>query len=155
MTADPAAAPAPSDFVAPAAPLNAAPAVEGPPSAPSGAGAAAPPRDASLPGPAAPPAPPPRTLNASEVGYLEPPRVSYPSLSRRLGEQGRTLLRVRVDATGHPAEVLMASSSGFTRLDEAAVAAARRTRFRPYVEDGAARAVWVLMPFVFTLEESP
>lgn len=104
-----------------------------------------------------PPGPgtPPRNLAASDVGYLEPPRVTYPPVSRRLGEEGRVLLRVLVDVQGHPVQVLLAQPSGHARLDDAATSAARRARFRPYTENGVARTVWVLLPIVFTLEASP
>ena len=98
---------------------------------------------------------PPRTLTATDVGYLEPPRVTYPPVSRRLGEEGRVLLRVLVDPQGHPAQVLLSQSSGHVRLDDAAASAARRARFRPYTENGVAQTVWVLLPIVFTLESRP
>lgn len=97
----------------------------------------------------------PRMLAATEVGYLEPPRVSYPPVSRRLGEEGRVLLRVLVDPQGNPAQVVLSQTSGHARLDEAATSAARRARFRPYTENGVAQTVWVLLPIVFTLEASP
>jgi protein TonB len=143
IAAAPAPAPAPAEFVVPPAPPEAVVAVE------------APPAPAAPPAPPPLPAPQPRTVDVSAVGYLEPPRVSYPPLSRRLGEEGRALLRVLVDPSGRPTEVIVSTSSGFSRLDDAATSAARRTRFRPYTENGVARTVWVLMPFVFTLKESP
>ena len=98
---------------------------------------------------------PPRTLSATEVGYLEPPRVSYPPVSRRLGEEGRVVLRVLVDSQGHPAQVLLWQTSGHARLDDAAASAALRARFRPHIENGVVRTVWVLLPIVFTLEVKP
>lgn len=94
----------------------------------------------------------PRTLSVTEVGYLEPPQVTYPPVSRRLGEEGRVTLRVLVDPRGHPVQVLLTQSSGHARLDEAAASAARRARFLPHTEDGVAQTVWVLLPIVFTLE---
>lgn len=113
--------------------------------------------------PEAPPAPPapvvsagtgePRTLSATEIAYLQPPRVHYPSMSRRLGEQGKVMLRVLVDPQGLPAQVVLVDSSGYPRLDEAASSAAKRARFRPYTENGVAQTVWVLLPIVFSLEE--
>ena len=96
----------------------------------------------------------PRTVAATDVEYLEAPRVTYPALSRRLGEQGRVILRVLVDLAGRPAQVLVANSSGYARLDEAAVQAAHGARFRSYTENGQPQRVWVLLPFVFSLEKS-
>jgi protein TonB len=106
--------------------------------------------------PPAPPAPPsePRTVSATDVSYLVPLQLTYPPLSRRLGEEGRVVLRVLVDPQGRPAHLLVAESSGYPRLDEAASRAARAARFRPYTENGQPQTVWVLLPFVFNLEES-
>lgn len=92
------------------------------------------------------------TLHASDVGYASPPRPVYPALSRQLGEEGRVTLRVRVDATGTPAEVTIVTSSGYGRLDEAARRAAQAARFLPYTVGGAAQAVWVLVPIAFSLD---
>jgi periplasmic protein TonB len=141
VAAPPAPQPAPAEFVVEAPPPQAIVAPEVP---------AAPP---SPPGPSAP-VQQPRTLSVTDVGYLTPPRIVYPSLARRLGEEGRVTLRVLVDPGGVPAQILVASTSGYTRLDTAAVEAIRRTRFRPYSEDGFAQTVWVLVPFVFALEAS-
>lgn len=106
---------------------------------------------ASLSAVAAPTAAP-RTVNARDVGYLTPPRLSYPPLSRRLGEEGRVTLRVLVDEAGRPGEIHVGTSSGYPRLDDAAVQAARVARFRPYLVDGVAQRVWVLLPIAFSLD---
>jgi periplasmic protein TonB len=83
------------------------------------------------------PAPVARTAAAEIV----PPRIdqnrsdmtpSYPPTSKRLGEQGRVLLLVHVTRNGKAAEVKLARSSGFERLDQAAVAHVQRAwRFVP------------------------
>jgi len=91
-------------------------------------------------------------VSASEVGYVRAPQPVYPAISRRLGEQGETLLRVLIDTDGRPAQVVVAQSSGVDRLDEAAVTAARRALFHPYRPQGQAQTVWVLIPIAFTLE---
>jgi len=53
--------------------------------------------------------------------YLVRPQVNYPSESRVAGEQGVVLLRITVNANGRPSAVSVAGSSGFPRLDRAAV----------------------------------
>jgi protein TonB len=67
----------------------------------------------------------------SGLPEIIPPRIDqnrsemmpmYPPTSKRLGEQGRVLLMVHVLADGKPAEVQLERSSGFDRLDQAAVA---------------------------------
>ena len=50
---------------------------------------------------------------------------TYPPASRRAGEQGTVRLKVLVDTNGRPSNVAVAQSSGFPRLDEAAVEAVR------------------------------
>jgi protein TonB len=62
------------------------------------------------------------------------------------------LVRVEIDAAGLPRQVELQRSSGSPRLDDAALAAVRAARFRPYTEDGVPRAVWSTVPIVFELE---
>jgi protein TonB len=84
-----------------------------------------------------------------EYARFEPP--VYPPLSRRLGEQGLVVVRVQIDETGRPVEVTVSVSSGFPRLDEAAIAAVRRARFVPHSEGGRARPAYALVPIRFDL----
>lgn len=98
------------------------------------------------------PAPPagPRTLT-SGVQYLLAPQPEYPALSKRMGEQGRVVLRILVDEKGVPEQVLVQHSSGFARLDEAARQAMLRALFKPHLDDGRALAVYVIVPLNFQL----
>jgi periplasmic protein TonB len=75
----------------------------------------------------------------------------YPPASRRMDEQGAVRLRVMVDERGRPQEVQVAESSGFPRLDEAAVAAVRRWVFAPAVQDAVAVPAWTQVSVVFQL----
>lgn len=110
---------------------------------------------AAVTAPAAPPPPPaPREFQASAVSYLVPPVLTYPRVSRELGEQGSALLRVLVDERGRPTEIQVAKSSGYPRLDQQAVQAMRAARFKPHVEDGIARPMWVRTPQTFILEDN-
>ena len=110
---------------------------------------------AAVAAPAAPPPPPaPREFQASAVSYLVPPVLTYPRVSRELGEQGSALLRVLVDERGRPTEIQVVKSSGYPRLDQQAVQAMRNARFKPHVEDGIARPMWVRTPQTFILEDN-
>jgi protein TonB len=60
--------------------------------------------------------------------YKVPPIVKYPAESRAAGEQGTVVLRIRVNTEGKPVEVTVISSSGFSRLDRAAVEGGWRSR---------------------------
>ena len=94
----------------------------------------------------------PRTVQASQLGWLVQPSPAYPARARRAGEQGTATIRVLVDVTGRPAQVSLATSSGHADLDQAALSAVRAAQFRPYVEGGLAQAVWVHVPIKFVLQ---
>ncbi len=152
------AARAPSVLATPtqaaAAVAAASPTPAAPTEAPAPVAAPAPAVVAPAPVPAAPPAPAaPKTLPSSAVRYLVPPVLSYPRASRELGESGVVRLRVLVDEQGRPREVEVAKSSGFPRLDQAALQAMRAARFQPHLEDGLPRMVWVQAPLNFQLDE--
>jgi len=87
----------------------------------------------------------------SDVEYLDPPRPGYPSASRRLREQGLVVLRVLVDERGRAERMNVYHSSGHARLDQAALDAVERAEFKPYVANGMARRVYVLVPIEFAL----
>ncbi len=100
----------------------------------------------ALPAPPAPVIPP--SFNAA---YLDNPAPAYPALSRRMGEQGRVLLRVFVEADGMSSRVELRSSSGFERLDQAALDAVRRWKFVPAKQGDQAVGAWVVVPILFNL----
>src|SRR5690606_21449945 len=99
---------------------------------------------------AAAPVAAPVELSASSPVPIESPSPRYPPRALRRGESGEVLLRIQVDARGVPAQVDVASSSGSRDLDRAAVAAARRWRFRPAMRDGSPVAGVVNVPIAFT-----
>lgn len=61
-------------------------------------------------------------------------------------------MRVLVDAEGQPRQMVLVKSSGYQRLDDAALATVRATRFKPYTENGVPQPFWVVMPLVFELQ---
>ncbi len=143
ITAVPVAQPTPQPPAAPAPPAV----VKASPPAPP-----APVTAPSLPSPAAAVSAAPANLPASAVQYLVPPAPLYPRASRRRGETGRVRVRVLVSETGLPERVQLEHSSGFELLDEAALAAVRKTRFKPYTENGSPRSGWAVIPLSFDLE---
>jgi protein TonB len=86
------------------------------------------------------------------AAYLNNPKPIYPALSRRMGEEGKVLLHVFVSADGAAEKVEVQSSSGSSRLDQAAATAVRAWRFVPARQAGKAVAAWVIVPIVFSLE---
>lgn len=132
--------PAPATFVAPPPPPEPPPVVV----------EAVPPAPAAPPAPVAPP--PPKTISITAVEYLTPPQLNYPKASQRLRESGSVHVRVLVDARGMPQQMVVIRSAGFARLDDAALATVRATRFKPYTENGVALPFWVVMPLIFELD---
>lgn len=84
--------------------------------------------------------------------YLSNPPPVYPALSRRLGEQGQVLLYVLVGADGHAREVRLHASSGFARLDRAAVETVRDWQFAPARSGILPVAAPVLVPVSFMFD---
>jgi protein TonB len=87
----------------------------------------------------------------SGVEYIRPPQPVYPSMSRRMGEQGVVMLRVLVNEKGQAEQANIQQSSGFSNLDEAGRQAAMRALFKPYIEDGKAIQVYVIVPINFRI----
>lgn len=87
----------------------------------------------------------------SAVEYVREPVPRYPPQSRRLREQGTVVLRVVIDERGSASSIEIETSSGHSRLDDAARDAVLRAAFRPYVEDGEPRRALVLIPIEFAL----
>jgi protein TonB len=105
--------------------------------------------------PAAPPAPPappqPKTIT-SGIEYIQPPQPDYPPISRRMGEEGKAILRVLVNDKGRPERIEVHKSSGSARLDEAARQAVLRAVFKPFIEDGKSVAAYAIVPIRFQLD---
>ncbi|GAB2182480.1 hypothetical protein DLREEDagrD3_27030 [Denitratisoma sp. agr-D3] len=87
-----------------------------------------------------------------DAAYLNNPAPAYPPMSRRLGETGKVFLRVHVLPSGLPDQLEIRTSSGFPRLDSAALDAVKRWRFVPAKQGGETLAAWVVVPISFSLE---
>ena len=114
----------------------------------------APPIDAPPASTAPPPpvAPAPLVPPDFKADYLLNPAPAYPSLSRRLGEEGRVVLRVYVETSGLPSTVEVRTSSGSERLDQAAMEAVRRWKFVAAKQGERAVPAHVLVPILFNLK---
>jgi protein TonB len=132
------------------------PVLAAPAEAPSPVEVAPPPPAPPLPAPAPMVAVAPPVIEVTSpiftADYLENPPPAYPAMSRRLGEQGRVILRVLVNAGGSADEVQIRDSSGHARLDEAARETVRRWRFAPAKRGETPVPAWVLIPVSFRLE---
>lgn len=97
--------------------------------------------------------PPPVSLPRFNADYLQNPAPAYPSLSKRLGEQGRVVLRVMVEANGLPSKVEVRTTSGFPRLDQAALEAVRNWKFVPARRGDETVAAAVNVPIDFRVRD--
>jgi protein TonB len=86
------------------------------------------------------------------VSYLNNPSPDYPALSRRQGEEGRVLMKVLVSASGGAEDVQIEKSSGYDRLDNAALNAVKRWRFIPAKKNNQPLSAYVLVPVKFSLD---
>lgn len=102
--------------------------------------------------PVAPAAPPAVQLPSSDADYLQNPKPAYPPISRRLGEQGKVIVRVLIGADGQAKKTEIRQSSGFDRLDQAAVTTVMRWRYVPGKRGGVAEEMWFNVPINFVLE---
>ena len=91
-------------------------------------------------------------LPSSDADYLQNPRPPYPPISRRLNEQGKTTVRVLIGLDGLPQRSEIVKSSGFERLDQAAMATVMRWRYVPGKRGGVAEAMWFNVPINWVLE---
>jgi len=123
----------------------------------------------AAPTPPAPPAPtaappaaapaqgkPTMALNAPKnVSHLDCriTQPDYPMLSRRRGESGTAYVSFVVGLSGEIENVKLKKSSGFDRLDDAAVAALRDSSCKPYLENGQPVRAAYTQPFNFSLQE--
>lgn len=115
----------------------------------------------AAPAPAAPAAAPgparetmqvsaPKNVSALSCTFVKP---TYPSMSKRRGETGTAYVHFIIGVTGKIESVQLQKSSGYPRLDEAALEATRASTCPPYIENGQAIRAAHTLPFNFTLDD--
>jgi protein TonB len=87
------------------------------------------------------------------ISYLHNPAPEYPRMSRRAKEQGRVMLRVTVSAKGEAENVELEKSSGYSRLDEAAIQAVKKWTFEPARRSNQVIRGIAMVPVSFSLED--
>ncbi|PSJ38494.1 energy transducer TonB [Sphingomonas deserti] len=106
---------------------------------------------APVPAPAAPA--PRKPVDDGNLGarMVSAPPPKYPLESRRKREQGTVVLSVLLGTDGRVESLSVASSSGFERLDKAALKAVREWRWAPLVRNGEPVQVRGTVPIPFIL----
>ena len=135
---DPAPAPAPDAPTATPEPQPAPPPITAP--------------VAAAPAPVAPAPPPKVELPSSSADYLQNPKPAYPPTSKRMGEQGKVIVRVLIGADGSAQDAQLKTSSGYERLDNAALETVRKWRYVPGKRGGVPETMWFDVPIHFVLE---
>lgn len=100
---------------------------------------------------AAPAAPTKVDLPTTVADYQAKSPPVYPAMSRRMGEQGRVVMRVLIGADGVPQQAEVLQSSGHGRLDRAASDAVMRWRYVPGKRGGVPETMWFQVPIEFKL----
>lgn len=84
-----------------------------------------------------------------EMIYEQKPE--YPRLAEQAGIEGLVWVRALVNKEGKVLDAVVEKSSGTASLDEAAVQAAYKNRFKPGIQNGRPIACWVTYKVEFTL----
>ena len=90
-------------------------------------------------------------VEATVVGMRRP---TYPRYSRRHGEEGTVVIAVEIKASGRAGKAEVVESSGYPRLDRAAIKAVRSARFIPAKLAGKAVTSTKRLSFTFRLEDA-
>ncbi|MEW6215638.1 MAG: energy transducer TonB [Nitrospirota bacterium] len=94
-----------------------------------------------------------------EFGSIEGPRFlrrelpNYPMIARRMGKEGRVILRLTMDEKGKLLNIEVVENAGYG-FTEAAVEAVKRSTFQPAIKDRKPIASRALLPIRFTLLEN-
>ena len=94
----------------------------------------------------------PRQLSDQELMDRANLPPAYPIESRSAREEGTTLIKLLVLEDGSPTSLQVELSSGYSRLDDAAIRAVEAWRFRPARRDGKPVESWLLVPITFRLD---
>ena len=104
------------------------------------------------------PPPPPSGPKVVFIPYDDPPvpmspiRPVYPEIAQEAGIEGVVVVQAFIDEKGRVKETLILKGVPNTGLDEAAMEAIRKTRFRPAKQRERAVGVWISIPVNFKLK---
>ena len=104
------------------------------------------------------PPPPPDGPRVKFIPYDDPPqplssiKPVYPEIAQEAGIEGTVVVQVFVDKKGRVQDTLILKGIPNTGLDEAAVTAIKKTRFRPAKQRERAVGVWISIPVNFRLK---
>lgn len=88
-------------------------------------------------------------VRVSSVQYVVKPRPVMPRSSQLRGERGRVIVRVLIGTNGAVKSASLSQASPYKALNDEALKAARKARFKPYTENGVARESLADIPIDF------
>lgn len=92
----------------------------------------------------------PKNVSHLDCNIAKP---DYPTISRRRGESGTAYVRFVVGLTGKLENIELKKSSGYDRLDDAALDAVRASTCKPYLENGEPIRAAYTQPYQFGLND--
>jgi len=104
------------------------------------------------------PPPPPSGPQVKFIPYDDPPvpltpiKPKYPEIAQEAGIEGTVFIQAFIDKKGRVIETTIIKGIPNTGLDEAAIEAIRKTRFRPAKQRERAVGVWISIPVNFKLK---
>ena len=104
------------------------------------------------------PPPPPSGPQVKFIPYDDPPvpltpiKPKYPEIAQEAGIEGTVFIQAFIDKKGRVIETTIIKGIPNTGLDEAAIKAIRKTRFRPAKQRERAVGVWISIPVNFKLK---
>tara|TARA_Y100001970_G_scaffold217852_1_gene266962 strand:- start:3519 stop:4190 length:672 start_codon:yes stop_codon:yes gene_type:complete len=102
--------------------------------------------------------PPPSGPQFKFIPYDDPPRPItpirpvYPDIAQEAGIEGQVLVQCFIDEKGKVKETIVVKGIPNTGLNESAVEALRKTRFRPAKQRERPVGVWITIPINFKLQ---
>ncbi len=113
-------------------------------------------------------APPPAPEEGPKVKFIpydEPPKlvggmaalqraIRYPEIAKEAGVEGTVIVQAFINKNGTVEEVVVVKGVPKTGLNEAAVEAVKRTKWKPAQQRDRAVGVWYSIPIVFRLKDS-
>ena len=104
------------------------------------------------------PPPPPSGPKVVFIPYDDPPvamspiRPIYPEIAQEAGIEGVVIVQAFIDEKGRVKETLILKGVPNTGLDEAAMEAIKKTRFKPAKQRERSVGVWISIPVNFRLK---
>jgi len=104
------------------------------------------------------PPPPPEGPRVKFIPYDDPPQPLsqiaplYPEIAQEAGIEGTVVVQVFIDKKGRVQDTVILKGIPNTGLDEAAIKAIRKTRFRPAKQRERPVGVWISIPVNFRLK---